>query len=188
MFYKYKKQIITILVILVLIFDFLLGKSVESNSFKQTASQSKNNVVTAEKNTNYQQQTTINGVGYSAGVTVDKAAIASDGTLNFSVIEDVSTNVIGYDVIAIGANNNVLNIQQTGSDSNSKTTTYSVQYDNTKDTKITLKIYPLTQDMKNNSNLKLDTFAYGETVLNMNLITQDTINAIKGTGGSSSGN
>lgn len=188
MFYKYRKQIVTVFIILVLIGDFLLGKSIESSSFYKSNNKSKSTVTAVEQNKNYQQEIDINGQGYSSSITIDKAAIVGDGQMSFSVIESQSTSVVGYKVVALGSDNNILNVQQTTSDATQKTYTYSVQFDNSKDKKITIQVYPLTQSMSTNTNLSLNDAAYGEASLYIDLIKQSTINQIQGTDGASSGN
>lgn len=187
MYYKYRKQIYTVLIIIVLIADFSIGKSMGTSGFKKTTTKSTASSSIVEKNINYGQAITITGTNYDSTITVNKAAIADNNTLKVYITESENNGVSGYKVLVFGNNNNILSADQTGFDQNSKTYEYTIKFDNSKDTKIKLDIYPLTNDMKNNANLKLDNAAFGETILDMNLVKQDTINSIQGTDGGSNG-
>lgn len=187
MYYKYRKQIYTALIVIVLIGDFLIGKSMGTGAKKETVKNTSVSATVEEKNLNYGQAININGVNYSSTVTIENASIEGTDTLKVNVTESQNTGVAGYKLVAYGDSNNVLNSQQTSFDQNANSYGYSITFDNQKDKKVKIMVYPLTNDMKNNTNLSLDNAAFGEAVLNLNLIKQDTINAIKGTGGVSSG-
>lgn len=187
MYYNYRKQICTALFVIVLIGDFLIGKSMAARNTTKKTILNTTSASTVEKNINYGEAINISGVNYSSTVTVTKANIdgTNTNTLKVDVIENDSNGVVDYKLIAYGDSNNVLNSQETSFDQNTKTYEYNITFDTEKDKKVKLLIYPLTNDMKNNSDLKLDNAAFGESVLNMDLIKQATINAIKGTDGGS---
>ncbi len=187
MFYKYKKQIYTVFIVIILFADFIIGKSMNINFNKSTQSKNAKVATASAENINYNTEININGINYSAGITVSNATITSGDSLNVQFTENQNSNVADYKLIAYGANNNVLNSQQISYDPNSKTYTYEIQFDSKADKKVAIKIYPLTSDMKSNSSLNLSSYPYGETDLNMDIIKQNTIDQIEGAGGTSNG-
>lgn len=190
MYYKYRKQIYTVLIIVVLLGDFLIGKSMGTSAAKPTPVKNKVTAVAVDKNTNYRQAITINGTNYSSTVTVSKATI-EDNSLKIDVNESDNNGVASYKVLAYGNNNNILPVKEISEDTNNKTYEYAIQFDNLKDKKVKIRLFPLTTDMKNKadkSDFNLDNFAYGEVILDVGSIKQDTINSIKGMDGVGNGN
>lgn len=191
MYYKYRKQIYTVLIIVVLLSDFLIGKSMGGHTTKKQVGRGQTSAVVVDKNTNYRQAITINGTNYSSAVTVNKATI-EDNSLKIDVNESDNSGVASYKVLAYGNNNNILPIKEIAEDTNNKTYKYAIQFDNLKDKKVKIRVFPLTNDMKSKadkSDLNLDNFAYGEVILDVGVVKQDTINSIKGTdGGVGNGN
>lgn len=185
MYYKYRKKIYTALIIFSVIVAFFIGKMshVSHKSSLKSTTTTKSAPTTLNKN--YNSSIEVKGTNYSSTLIVNKATISDDNTLLVNITESDQENVSAYKVLAFGANNNALDLQQTNpSNLDNKTFQYSIKFsDDDKDVKI--KIYPLTAQMQGDPKLNLnDNLAYAECSLNIDEIRKDTINQIKGSDGS----
>lgn len=182
MYYKYRKKIYIALLIFVLVIDFFIGKNMSHLSLKPhqtTQKTTKDTPITLNKN--YNTSIDVKGTNYSSTVEVSKATIGDDNTLIINITENDEENISAYKVLAFGANNNSLDLQQTNtSNLDAKTFQYSINFTDD-DKNIKIKIYPLTAQMQNDPKLDLnDDSAYAECSLNIAEIRKDTINQIKG--------
>lgn len=187
MYYQYRKKIYIVLIIFVLVIDFFIGKNMSHVGLKKTSknTQATTKVAPVTLNKNYNQVINVKGINYSSSIIINKATIGNDNTLVINITENEAENVAAYKVLAFGANNNALDLQQTNpSNLDNKTFQYSIKF-NDEDKDIKIKVYPLTTQMQSDSKLNLnDDSAYAECSLNIAEIRKDTINQIKGSDGS----
>ena len=178
MYYNYRKQIYTVLIIAVLLADFMIGKSMGTSISKRMINKAVSNNHTENLNINYDKEVDVTGENYSASLILDKASIDDDGSLIINVNETKNNDVVDYKVLAFGANNQSLDVEETNV--KDKNYEYSIQFDNTKDKNISIKIYPLSKEMKVDSSLSLDNAAYENVTLNIDSIKKEMINRLNG--------
>lgn len=173
MFYKNRKIIYIVLLIIALLGSFFMGKKVSSMK-KNAISDTKN---TADKNidvnTNYNQTVDVTGEGYSLNYSVSDALLLNKTKLIFNVNIQNNNNVKEVKVLAQNETNENIDIIPNVSD-NQNSLKYTVNFDESVKT-ISIVVYPLTDQMTKNNKLDLSTLPYKKTKINIDSIKKQMI-------------
>ena len=173
MFYKNRKIIYIILLIMALLGSFFMGKKVSSIK-KNTVNDTKN---AAAKNTNlnenYDQTVNVTGEGYSLDYSISDALLLNKTKLTFSVNIQNNNNVKEVKVLAQNETNENIDIVPNVS-GNQNSLKYTVNFDESVKT-ISIVVYPLTDQMAKNNKLDLSTLPYKKTKINIDSIKKQMI-------------
>lgn len=184
MFYKYKSPIYTGLIILAMVISFLFGK-MSGKTISGTVVSGRTvsgtvvsgNIVPAQQHRNYNQELEVTGGNYALKYTVINAALVDKNKMNFSLKPNQNNNVLRVHVTAKNDKNTVFEVKPLPS--NTDELNYTVTFDDSTEN-ITLLVYPLSPDLANNPQLDINTVPFRDTMLNVGLIRNETINKIGG--------
>jgi len=172
MFFNNRKNIYIILVAILVIAAFLGGKKVGTGTVhKQVAS---NNVIA---NVNYGDTLNVKGNKYSIDYSIINALFLNKDNMQFNVNLSNNVKVSTIKVIAKDQDNNDLQINANAS-ADTKSLLYTVNLDiNT--TKVSILVYPLTEDMVKNKKLDINTIPFKTSKLDVSLLKQQQIQSLQ---------
>lgn len=164
MFYNNRKTIYISLIIIALIFSVVVGEKI-GNGIADTKV-----TKTTIENTNYNNTLSIKGNKYSLVYSVTNALSIDKSLMVFNLFLQDNSNVKTIKVVAKDQDNNNLAVDPTLSDDS-----HLLRYDvmiNSKTSKISISIYPLTKKMASNNKLDLSTIPFQTSTLYVSLLKQ----------------
>jgi hypothetical protein len=188
MFYEYRNKIYIIGIIILVVASFLYGRSsVNEDSTKLTNNNKNNSTITetpsatidienteiTEGHADYDVEVPVKGDDYEYYYSLCNATMGVGRTLRFNIIFNEEN--VEHVVEIMDESNSPVDFEEIDNE------TYELVVSNTV-RELIIKVVPLTPELVKDKEIenKIDELPFGNTLLNVDLVAQDTISKIKG--------
>jgi len=172
MFFNNRKNIYIVLVVILVILAFIFGEKIGIGTVHKPQA-----IKPVAENVDYNDTLSVKGTGYSIDYSISNALFLDKSDMQFNIHSSNNTKVSTIKVIAKDQDNNNLSINANASADTTKLL-YTVNLDSNT-SKISIFVYPLTENMVKNKKLDISTIPFKTSVLNVSLLKQQQIQSLQ---------